>query len=350
MKEKIVVIEKMGISRGMYRKLRYIYWLLFRYSKAKCELYEHIAMLRKREELPMSERKYYIIRRDERVGLFSYVQTALGQIRYALFHGYIPIIDMQNTNNSYLAPNQIGKVNAWELFFDQVTQADLDEIYTRGNFVIAETADKSPNSCVFFREDEKWLWRRLYKEFIHLNSNSREFIEKRCNYLFDGDLSKTLGVHVRGTDYKFAKGHPLQPEIDEVICKVRYYLEKRGYEKIFLATEEEDIVQRFKKAFEKKIVCMDCEYYSNDISQMDFSSQWISDVPFNRKNDEYLRGIEYLASICILSKCAGLICGLNGGSYAALCMKETKYKDICFWNLGINDGTGKRRKNALLKQ
>ena len=350
MKEKIVVIERLGFLRRLYRKCRDLYWIVFRYSKENCKLRENITSLRECEVLPMQERIYYVIRRDERVGLFSYVQTALGQIEYAISQGYIPIIDMKNTNNSYLAPDHIGKINAWELFFNQVTQADLDEIYTRGNYVIAEPANKSPNSSGFFREDEKWLWRMLYKEFIHLNARSRNVIEEECNRLFGGDFSKTLGVHVRGTDYRFAKGHPLQPDINEVIRKVEYYLENRGYEKIFLATEEADMVHRFKKEFGKKVICMYCEYYTNEISQMNFSNQWISDISFNRKDDEYLRGIEYLATICILSKCEGLVCGLNGGSFAALYMKETKFTDICCWNLGANDGKGRRLKKALRKQ
>jgi hypothetical protein len=47
--------------------------------------------------------KYFIVRRrDANCGLFSYFITMLGGIKYAVDHGYLPVVDMKNYPNTYL--------------------------------------------------------------------------------------------------------------------------------------------------------------------------------------------------------------------------------------------------------
>lgn len=51
----------------------------------------------------------------------------------------------------------------------------------------------------------------------------------------------------------------------------------------------------------------------------------IGDVKIDRSDDEYLRGLEYLSSICLLSRCDSFIGGACAGTYGAIIMKEGKY-------------------------
>ena len=65
-------------------------------------------------------KRFYVIRRHaDHAGLFSFVATNLGSVLEATAKGYIPVIDMQNAVNPMLAPEEIGKVNAWDRFFLQ---------------------------------------------------------------------------------------------------------------------------------------------------------------------------------------------------------------------------------------
>lgn len=58
-------------------------------------------------------------------GLFSIHNYVLWKVRYAIDHGYIPVVDYQNYANMYLEPQLVGKVNAWEYYFKQPTQYGL---------------------------------------------------------------------------------------------------------------------------------------------------------------------------------------------------------------------------------
>lgn len=111
-------------------------------------------------------------------------------------------------------------------------------------------------------------------------------------------------------------------------CVTGYYLTEYSVEKpkmwlknlkslfkyaIYLATEERKIRDAFEKAFPDKILENKRVYY-DDIYDQDDSISYIKDVHFERKNDNYLSGLEYLSSIILLSRCTALVGGNCGGT------------------------------------
>ena len=61
-----------------------------------------------------------------------------------------------------------------------------------------------------------------------------------------------------------------------------------------------------------------------DIIDFDASAEkWVSEC-FNdsRDNDKYLRGLEYLISKLLLTKCKGLITARTSGSTGIMCLSE----------------------------
>ncbi len=75
------------------------------------------------------DKTFFVIRRAScKVGLFSHVMTNMGLLDDAVRKGYIPVIDMQNTDNTYLEPGQVGNVNAWEFYFRQPAGYGLEDI------------------------------------------------------------------------------------------------------------------------------------------------------------------------------------------------------------------------------
>lgn len=59
--------------------------------------------------------------------MFSYFNTILGGIAYADKKGYIPVVDMKNYPNTYLFSDEVGRVNAWEYYFEQPGGMSLEE-------------------------------------------------------------------------------------------------------------------------------------------------------------------------------------------------------------------------------
>lgn len=54
------------------------------------------------------DKKIYVVRRFDRVGLFSYFITALGGIAYAVEHDMIPVVDLRSVGNTYVDANNGG--------------------------------------------------------------------------------------------------------------------------------------------------------------------------------------------------------------------------------------------------
>lgn len=59
----------------------------------------------------------------------------------------------------------------------------------------------------------------------------------------------------------------------------------------------------------------------------------IGQIHFDRENDNYLKMIEYLSSMIILSKCDAIVAGNCGGSLFAVLNSET-VKNRCVFDKG----------------
>ena len=153
--------------------------------------------------------------------------------------------------------------------------------------------------------------------------------------VFEGKR-KVLGVICRGTDYLALKpsGHPVQPEIKDVIAYCKKYMEKNKYDAIYLATEERKTRDLFKKEFPGKILENKRRYY-DDIYDKDSSISYIKDVHFERENDNYWSGLEYLSSIILLSRCDALVGGNCGGTLGAIFFNDEKYEFTHVFDLGL---------------
>ncbi len=190
----------------------------------------------------------------------------------------------------------------------------------------------SPGGRGFFRKRDLWYWSEMYKRFVRLNQRSLDYIAKDEQRLFTDGFDGVLGVALRGTDYKVAKGHPLQPTEEEMIKATRKLLKKGYYKKIFVKTEEKRVVDRFEREFPGLVISMDSGFYDGMVAD----GTNIADQSFDREDDTYLKGMEYLSTIVLLSRCEGLVCGMNGGSEAALYLNGGKYRDVKIFFKGMS--------------
>lgn len=268
----------------------------------------------------------YVISRNEMVGLFSYVETTMRETVQAVNKDMVPVVDMTGCRNPYLDSTSDNK-NWWELYFDQPTG--------NGGKVLKITAGKGngevPHSRIGVLEKRsRWYWGKVYEAYFKPNNTVMEYFNKEYELLLGAGSFRTLGVLVRGTDYKGAKGHPVQPSVDEVIRVVKSVAHK--YDKIYIATEEQKNVKAFEQAFTGKVITNKRNYFDG----IDMSGKTINDIRFERENDGYLSGLEYLSSILLLSKCDGLVAGICGGSVAAVYINNNKYRYLKLLYNGLN--------------
>lgn len=267
------------------------------------------------------DQTFYVIRRARcKIGLFSHVMTNAGLIEYAVNHGWIPVVDMQNTGNTYLADDQIGRVNAWELFYDQPAGYTLDDIAHARNVILSSgliTAQSEyPGSEVAYDAEALRRWRKVFHQYIQVNKDLLPLYEADRQRLFG--TRRVLGVLARGTDYTHQRPsrHPVQPTTEQLIVKITQVMQEQNCEQIYLATEDAEIYQDLKQTFGHQLVALDTERYTIQ------DGENINDQHQNRENDAYLKGREYLETIWLLSQCQCLVAGCVGGTYGALLMSE----------------------------
>lgn len=178
------------------------------------------------------------------------------------------------------------------------------------------------------------IWHKLFENLIVSNESTQQYFDKEYNEIIKD--KRVLGCVVRGTDYTKLKlkGHPKQPDIDELVEKLMHFSKNGNYDYIYLATEEKRIADAIKKRFPGKVLenrrnYFDEKYFSNKNSDM------VSKVQFDRDNDDYLKMLEYMSSINLVSKCDSLVSGLCGGSEIAIYWNGLNYNEKFLFDKGL---------------
>lgn len=275
---------------------------------------------------------FYIICFDyDTQGLFAIVKSVLSHVMYAVNKGWIPVVDLKNYSCQY---QQKGE-NAWELFFEQPCGYTLDDIKCSKNIVRSYYGMYPYNKYDFYvdvldRPEECKRLAGIYKKYIKPQQNVLEYMWKTANDLHIN--GKTLGVLCRGTDYLKRKPqyHPRQPEPELVIEDAIEVMQQNGYESVFVATEDEIVLDLFKKKFRDKL-----RYINQLRLKLNDGQQYLSDVI---TNDELRRqmALDYYTALYILSRCPALLAGRTAGTLGALFMSEG-FEWSKYYNLGYYD-------------
>lgn len=278
-------------------------------------------------------KKYCIIRREDReCGICSFIITNLGGINYCLEKKMIPIIDMQTIKNPYIEEREVGIVNAWELYFKQPTKYGLEKA-SRRTKIIDGCDVLRPNLSMEFVSDAQLIeyWRGVFHKSIRFQPHIKEVIEHVYKTTFSKVRNEdVIGVLCRGTDYRMLrpKGHPVQPDNEYMISLVKDKMNELKRNKIFLVTEDMNIIEDFKKAFDNALFY--CEGTRYRLSESMYLAEHIKCT----RKDSFNQGLEYLSSIYCLSKCDVMIAGRTSGSIVAHLMAENE-QNAYFVDLGI---------------
>ena len=249
------------------------------------------------------DKTFYVIKRTPGTGLFSNVVFVLNHLLIANKYNFIPVVDMQNFKTIYNEKKLIKKnENAWNYFFENVSNYSLDEVYKSNKVIIV--SDQFFHSFNYNMEDISF--KSLIKKNIRIKKNfldiSKRFIKNRFG-------KRTLGVHFRGTSYKQSAGHPLPATPKQMIEMVKKILKKDKLDKIFIATEEKKYLEIFKKEFPLKIEYIKSAYRSNKNDAFKI---------YPRLNHRYKLGREVLIETILLSHCDSFIYLNSNVSSAAI--------------------------------
>nr|MBQ8252758.1 hypothetical protein [Lachnospiraceae bacterium] len=279
-------------------------------------------------------KKYCIIQRNDPIpGLASHIITNLGQISLCLQEGYIPVIDMQFSNNMFSALSKESTENPWELFFKQplpgtsVTAALSSHACAKKDGI----PKFMPNYSMDCLSNPHLLdfWKNSMQQYMPFSDNLNNLIQSTLNDL-PFENSKILGVLCRGTDYLSLRpyNHPCQPDCREIIDEATKIMERYQCEYCYLATEDEEIRRRFSESLGNKLITSQKMYFAHDQRAI------LSSVYGNDLSQLYNKNAEYLVSLYLLSQCNCLLSGRTSGLIVSLLLNQTPYEYIRIWNQG----------------
>lgn len=281
----------------------------------------------------------YVWRRCKRVmlinqGEYSYsyfngyfMQNMLSLSLYSMIRGYVPHIELKDREEGF---------TNWDTFFRQPFGTSIDEkVITNSR----TNGDITYGFGIAWNKKRLSRFCRLYHALVRYNDETRQYIDDDYNAIISPG-ERVLGVLCRGTDYLQLrpKGHPVQPSVEEMIEKVRSELSLNRYDKIYLATEDEQFYKQFVTALPEYEIITNKRQYFGDLYNAVCENRplsVISDVTSKHSDNYYWRGIQYLSSMDILSRCDALVAGNCGGTCLALLMNNMKYKRVYVFNLGF---------------
>ena len=254
---------------------------------------------------------FYVIKIDgPGGGLFANMLYVLQHLKIAKRFNFIPVVDMENYYGLYNEKNKVfGQSNAWEYYFKQVSNYTLKEVYESKN-VILGTGFFSKSMVRSYKEDSdlKEIFLRNVKIKEKFIKNAENFIKKNIH------INSTLGVQIRGTNFRTTPLHPMPPSIDQIFYTIDKAMKHQKLKKIFLVTDQQSYLEEFKKKYGSKLCFRD---------SVRANTGRIFHIIKN-KNHRYNLGIDAIEEMLIISKLKFLICSRSNVSEVAIMISKKK--------------------------
>ncbi len=207
----------------------------------------------------MKKRTIYIIKpkKHNNYGLGALVLEVLKYIQYAELMGYIPVVDWREDTQYSDMGNDSEGINAWDIFFKPMNGIEISQINTSEDEIVFSKEEHLNEIDLDDRVKKKFdeyviaLAKNLFKKYFVV---SDYVYEELNNVKFDFD--KTAGIYLRGTDYTVLEPekHAIQPEADQAIKMVDYYMKKYQLSYVWCVTEDADMYNRVSDYYGKRLI------------------------------------------------------------------------------------------------
>ena len=282
----------------------------------------------KREELYREQKKSYgvinpninffvIRKRPPGWGFFSNLFYVLQGLKYAEDNGYTPVVDMENYFMSELSALQPinGTRNAWNYFFDQVSDYQLSEVYksrnvtlSDGNRISASTKWLMNRNTELVKSSEKMSEvSNLINKYINLNEPTTEYLENLKSKLsWVGD--DTLGIFVRGSVYYNNIQFPINTIVDFELftSEVNIFLAQNNFKNIYICTEDFRTYLKLCEIFSNYNILPSIRFDTKVSVEKWIKKQKITNIG-GLANIGYYNTRTYLTEILLLSECNNFI-------------------------------------------
>lgn len=275
----------------------------------------------------------YIIQCTDRTkGFFAQHRLLLYHLMYAEEMGFIPYV-LYDDRFLYYDCMHLEETNGYEYYFEQPCHLNKKEILNSNAVIFSK--DKyieryDTNMGYHMTEGQRKRCIDILRKYVILKKNIKNQVEKDIDSCIGN--KKTLGIHVRGTDFKCEfNEHPVNVPVEEYIQIAREYLDNQSYEQIFLATDEENIIYKMKEEFGDNLVYFEDVFRGSTLQPVTLENS-------GRKEHRFRLGYEVLRDMYALSICDGFIGGLSQVGLFAQMQKMAegdRFQDLIILDKGI---------------
>ena len=194
-------------------------------------------------------------------GFFACVRWALDGLYFCDSFGYLPIVKFPNESIYKDISIFADEVNPFEYFFEKTSKEiiyDLDEYprveYCNRNIFWAE----SLNGGISYKVSQDYIDKMsiIMSKYLLFKKDIMDYVNKTNSKLCLNE--RMLAVHVRGTDYrKNYRNHPIFLEAKDYYNAIDLALDSGKFDKIFLATDDEDILSEFLYNYKDMVVFLE---------------------------------------------------------------------------------------------
>lgn len=263
---------------------------------------------------------------DERgagVGFFAEFGVTLIKLYFADERGFTPYVTWGRDYLYYEPEGVDGEYNAFLYFFEPVSE--IRSIEHACHVVRSEESHyvqvKALFGAVSYDVSDAYVdaMAKMVRKYIRYNSRTRQYLQQEYDALLGSE--KVLGVHFRGTDFrKQYNNHPVPVQIEQEIEQIRVLLQKSGYTRIFLATDEQMAVDQFREAFGDMVCIYEDTYRDAGTDEsIAFSSS-------DREKHHYHLALEVLRDQYTLVHADGLVCGYSNVTFIARVMRRAWFE------------------------
>jgi len=270
--------------------------------------------------------------KDKRFGFFALMRTVLSALDFADGIGAQPYVRFPS-GSLYTEDSAInGTYNAFEYYYNPVS--DIRQKDVENGYRVIKYQEKQGRGL--FNSYEEYFQQvarlaEIYSKYIRLNSNTEKYLEREISNVISG--KRTLGVHIRGTDYKGGyRNHPVAVMLDEYIAEIDKAMETEQYDQVFVATDEQNTIDVINERYGDRTVFFCDVFRSLDGNAVHTSKS-------DRPQHKYKLGLEVMRDAYCLARCDGLIAGISNVSLFAQIIKKSEngnYSYIKILNKGIN--------------
>lgn len=287
------------------------------------------------------DKTFYVIRTDntQHWGVFSTYLMVLSNVKFAVEHGWIPVVDYKNYYLDALQDEeQRGKENAWNYYFeDLVPGFPLDEVYRSKNVILGLLRGQPYGSIswgtVADMYDTKYqIYFRLAAEYLRVQSTISDQAESLYQELFPKE-GRVLGVSIRAEAYwgtvtgaKNWANHPQGVSVERCIENIRAYMEKYGCDFFFVSCEDNYYINTIKKEFGDR--CLYIRRSRANFFNDKGEPNELENLKYEGDQDTKTKRRDYLKEMLLLTRCRYLAKTKSNGNMSLFLIKKEKYEGI----------------------